>query len=65
MNDFEDITNFWNLRAADIELMFYDKAHGKRLERIKDAFLEEHNDIFPTEARRFDHAWHCGLDRKN
>ena len=56
VNNFEDITNFWNLRAADIELVFYDKTHGKRLEQMKNAFLEEHNDIFPTEGRRFDHA---------
>lgn len=38
--DFEDIVNFWNLRAADAELIFWDENHSDRLARFRDAFLE-------------------------
>lgn len=55
-NNFEDMTNFWNLRAADIDLLFYDKGHKKRFARIKSAFLEEHSDIFPSDSDDSDHA---------
>lgn len=40
-NDFDDIVNFWNLRAADIDLIFYDPAHKNRLEQLKEAYLRE------------------------
>jgi hypothetical protein len=39
-DDFEDIVNFWNLRAADAELIFFDPRHRERLVRFKDAFVE-------------------------
>jgi hypothetical protein len=39
-HDFEDIVNFWNLRAADADLIFYDPVHQARLKKLKDAFLE-------------------------
>jgi hypothetical protein len=38
-DNFEDIVNFWNLRAANIDLFFYDSAHEKRLAGFRDAFL--------------------------
>ncbi|HKW87406.1 MAG TPA: hypothetical protein VJN21_01475 [Candidatus Acidoferrales bacterium] len=38
-DDFEDIVNFWNLRAADVEVIFYDPRHQDRLEKVKDAFV--------------------------
>jgi hypothetical protein len=40
VSDFEDIVNFWNLRATDAELIFYDPEHRNRLEGLKDAFVE-------------------------
>jgi hypothetical protein len=38
---FEDLVTFWNLRAANIELLFYDPASGSRLTALKDAYLAE------------------------
>lgn len=37
--DFTDLVNFWNLRAADIDLMFYDLAQAKRLNPLKESYL--------------------------
>ncbi len=37
--DFSDIVNFWNLRAADLELIFFDPNHEARLSKITDAHL--------------------------
>jgi hypothetical protein len=39
-NDFDDLVNFWNLRAADIDLIFYDHGHAQRLDPSKTAYLE-------------------------
>jgi hypothetical protein len=39
-NSFEDVINFWNLRAADVDVFFYDAGHEKRLSSFRDAFLE-------------------------
>jgi hypothetical protein len=36
---FDDLINFWNLRAANIELLFYDPALAPRLTGLKDAYL--------------------------
>jgi hypothetical protein len=38
--DFDDLVNFWNLRAADIELIFHDPRHAARLDTMKAAHLE-------------------------
>jgi hypothetical protein len=38
---FEDLANFWNLRAANIEVLFYDPANGSRFTAQKDAYLAE------------------------
>ncbi len=37
--NFVDIVNFWNLRASDIDLLFYDPAHEVRLRDLKEAYL--------------------------
>src|SRR5437667_7328076 len=39
-NDFDDLVNFWNLRAADIELIFHDHSQAARLDALKTAHLE-------------------------
>ena len=39
-SDFDDIVNFWNLRAAGIDLVFYDRAFKERLGDLKAAYLE-------------------------
>ena len=38
--DIADVVNFWNLRAAGIELVFYDPAYDTRLSDLKTAFLD-------------------------
>src|SRR5208282_1023918 len=38
--NFEDVLNFWNIRAADADVFFYDPAYDTRLRKFKDAFLE-------------------------
>jgi hypothetical protein len=37
-NDFDDLVNFWNLRACDIDLLFYDPIHSERLKPLTDAY---------------------------
>jgi hypothetical protein len=37
--DFQDIVNFWNLRAADIELVFFDPKYEARLKPYTSAYL--------------------------
>lgn len=39
--DFHDLVTYWNLRAADIELYFYDPAHKARLDSLKNAWLSQ------------------------
>lgn len=36
VSDFDDLLNFWNLRAADVPLIFYDPAHAARLDMLRD-----------------------------
>lgn len=38
--DFDDLVNFWNLRAANIELLFYDSKHAAREDVMKDSFIQ-------------------------
>lgn len=37
-NNFDDLVNYWNLRACDIDLLFYDPAHSERLKPLTDAY---------------------------
>lgn len=39
-NDFEDVLNFWNLRASDIDLFFYDPQYAQRLDDLKDHYTK-------------------------
>lgn len=36
-NNFQDVVNYWNLRAAEIELVFFDPTHADRLSLLRDA----------------------------
>jgi len=36
--DLNDLLNFWNLRACDIDLLFYDPAQSERLRPLVDAY---------------------------
>jgi hypothetical protein len=38
-NNFEDVVSFWNLRAADVELVFYDPQYHARFQILRDAFV--------------------------
>ena len=46
-SNFTDLLTFWNMRAADIELVFYDPSHADRLGPLKDAFIS-HLEERPT-----------------
>ena len=37
--DFTDLVNFWNLRASNISLCFYDADHAERLNPAKEEYL--------------------------
>lgn len=39
-SDFDDLVTFWNLRATDTYLMFYDPGHAARLDADRDEWLE-------------------------
>jgi hypothetical protein len=39
-DDFDDLVNYWNLRAADLNVLFLDPNHSRRLERLRDDHLE-------------------------
>ncbi|MFO7957389.1 MAG: hypothetical protein R6X33_09840 [Candidatus Brocadiia bacterium] len=39
--DYRDVLAYWNLRAAGIDLYFYDPAYESRLVQVKDAWLEQ------------------------
>jgi DNA-directed RNA polymerase subunit RPC12/RpoP len=39
-DDFTDLVNFWNLRASDIDIFFYDAQHHTRLQPFVQAFAE-------------------------
>jgi uncharacterized Zn-finger protein len=47
--DFTDIVNFWNLRASDVDLFFYDPAHAHCLRSLKDAYLAALREKLPPE----------------
>jgi hypothetical protein len=52
-DNFDDIVNFWNLRAADVGVFFFDPGHEDRLGGFRDRFVEAlHNR--PREGRRFE-----------
>lgn len=52
VNNFNDIVNFWNLRASAIELLFYDPNHSKRLDPAKDAFLRMREELLQHQEIR-------------
>lgn len=39
-NDFGDVVNFWNLRAASVEVLFFDPGHEARLGEMARAYLK-------------------------
>jgi hypothetical protein len=36
-NDFDDIVNYWNLQASDLNVLFLDPTHSERMKEIRDA----------------------------
>ena len=43
-NDFADLVNFWNLRAASVDVMFFDPKHEVRLREMVRAYVNELKD---------------------
>ena len=41
VGNFDDIVNYWNLRAADLDVIFYDPNHANRFSLQKDSFLQK------------------------
>lgn len=52
-NDFADVVNFWNLRAANVQVLFFDPNHEVRLGEMARAFLQMLKER-PREAASFD-----------
>jgi hypothetical protein len=40
-NDFEDVVNYWNLQAADLNVIFLDPSHAERMKEIRIAHANE------------------------
>jgi hypothetical protein len=38
-NEFEDVVNYWNLQAADLNLIFLDPSHSDRMKQIRSAHV--------------------------
>ena len=60
-NRFDDLVNFWNLRATDVRLQFFDPRHSGRLDAFRQAWVNE----LPNVTRSLqDHegpvVWHRG-----
>jgi len=52
-NDFADVVNFWNLRAANVQVLFYDPNNDARLGEMTRAFLQVLKER-PREAAHFE-----------
>jgi hypothetical protein len=52
-NDFMDVVNFWNLRAANVQLLFFDPAQEARLGDLARAYLKLLQER-PREASAFE-----------
>lgn len=40
-NDFEDLVNYWNLRACDLDVLFLDPSHAERMKLLRSAHSDE------------------------
>lgn len=40
VDDFQDIVNYWNLRAAEIDVLFLDPSHHERLQLLRSAYSD-------------------------
>lgn len=57
--DFDDLVSYWNLRATDIPLIFYDPAHAARLDHLRDQWLGR---VAPqTGSQPIGPAWRQGI----
>jgi len=62
--DFRDIVDFWNLRAAGMELVFYDSKHAKRLQGLRDAYrgILDKPKAAPPDLENFISVWTRSAD---
>jgi len=58
VSNFDDLVTFWNLRASDIPLMFYDPAHGVRLELLRDFWRDHLPQVQHPAHRQPTAVWH-------
>lgn len=59
VNDFEDMVNFWNLRASDLSVLFLDPTYSERLRLLQSshlAFIRERQ-TSPTHSRNHVAVW--------
>ncbi|AJR23110.1 hypothetical protein [Sphingobium sp. YBL2] len=56
--DFDDLVSYWNLRATDIPLIFYDPAHEGRLDHLRDQWLGR---VAPPAGSQPSPAWRHGI----
>lgn len=57
VTDFDDIVSFWNLRATDIPLFFYDSVHAARLDHLRDQWLNRIPQVINSDRRRGTAIW--------
>jgi len=51
-SNFTDIVNFWNLRAATLEMIFFDPKYEARLTGLKEHFLNRLSDVISERSTR-------------
>lgn len=39
-SEFEDLVNYWNLRASDLNVIFLDPSHAERMKQIRNAHID-------------------------
>ncbi len=62
VDDFDDLINFWNLRATDIKLVFFDPRYSNRLSNIREKWLDVLN---KTPEEYLKHKNKVGVWHKN
>jgi len=58
-SNFDDLVNYWNLKAADILLLFFDHAHADRLTHFREFWLGQLPQFMrPNEGHHRPAVWH-------
>lgn len=64
--DFEDLISYWNLKAAGLEIFFYDPSLSERFEQLRKKYTEKINSIpqHPLSKKKIS-LWHKATDSSN